>query len=138
MSIPKPVVLCILDGWGLRAETEGNAPALAKTPNFDRIMQGPNAQLLTHGRDAGLPTGQMGNSEVGHTNIGAGRVVAMDLGQIDLAIEDGSFAQQDAIVRFVETMKSPMGAMWPHLLRWNSWRFCAAICLIAWKFARSD
>ena len=109
MSIPKPVVLCILDGWGLRAETEGNAPALAKTSNFDRILQGPNAQLLTHGRDAGLPTGQMGNSEVGHTNIGAGRVVAMDLGQIDVSIEDGSFAKQDAIVRFIQTMKDSGG-----------------------------
>lgn len=109
MSPPKPVVLCILDGWGLRAETEGNAPALAKTPHFDRIMQGPHAQLLTHGRDAGLPTGQMGNSEVGHTNIGAGRVVAMDLGQIELAIEDGSFAQQQAIVDFIATMKDTGG-----------------------------
>lgn len=109
MSAPKPVVLCILDGWGLRAETAGNAPALAKTPNFDRIMQGPHAQLLTHGRDAGLPTGQMGNSEVGHTNIGAGRVVAMDLGQIDLSIEDGSFAQQDALVAFIAQMKASGG-----------------------------
>lgn len=109
MSIPKPVVLCILDGWGLRTEREGNAPLLANTPNFDRIMQGPNAQLLTHGPDAGLPTGQMGNSEVGHTNIGAGRVVAMDLGQIDLSIEDGSFAGQTAIVDFVATMTASGG-----------------------------
>ena len=115
MTIPKPVVLCILDGWGLRAETIGNAPALAETPNFDRIMAtGPSAQLLTHGRDAGLPTGQMGNSEVGHTNIGAGRVVAMDLGQIDLAIEDGSFAQMDALVAFIAKMKATGGAA--HLL----------------------
>ena len=52
MSAPKPVVLCILDGWGLRAEREGNAPLLARTPNFDAIMQGPHAQLVTHGRDA--------------------------------------------------------------------------------------
>jgi 2,3-bisphosphoglycerate-independent phosphoglycerate mutase len=109
MSVPKPVVLCILDGWGLRSDPEGNAPLLADTPNFDRIMQGPHAQLLTHGPDAGLPTGQMGNSEVGHTNIGAGRVVAMDLGQIDLSIEDGSFAGQDAIVRFVADMKDSGG-----------------------------
>jgi len=71
MSTPKPVVLCILDGWGIGQTTTGNAPALAHTPNFDAIMQGPNAQLLTHGNDAGLPKGQMGNSEVGHTNIGA-------------------------------------------------------------------
>ena len=109
MTAPQPVVLCILDGWGLRADAEGNAPLQAKTPHFDRIMQGPHAQLLTHGRDAGLPTGQMGNSEVGHTNIGAGRVVAMDLGQIDLAIEDGSFAQQDAIVRFADRLKASGG-----------------------------
>ena len=109
MSAPKPVVLCILDGWGLRADREGNAPLLANTPNFDRIMQGPHAKLLTHGPDAGLPSGQMGNSEVGHTNIGAGRVVAMDLGQIDLSIEDGSFAGQDVIVRFIATMKASGG-----------------------------
>ncbi len=109
MPVPKPVVLCILDGWGLRDEIEGNAPAQANTPNFDAIMQGPHAQLLTHGNDAGLPTGQMGNSEVGHTNIGAGRVVAMDLGQIDLAIEDGSFFQADALVGFVDQMKASGG-----------------------------
>jgi 2,3-bisphosphoglycerate-independent phosphoglycerate mutase len=101
MTAPKPVVLCILDGWGLREETEANAPALAETPAFDRIMaDGPRAQLTTHGRDVGLPTGQMGNSEVGHTNIGAGRIVAMDLGQIDLAIEDGSFAEARALANF--------------------------------------
>ncbi|MEL7211422.1 MAG: 2,3-bisphosphoglycerate-independent phosphoglycerate mutase [Pseudomonadota bacterium] len=106
----KPVVLCILDGWGARAETEGNAPALAETPNFDRIMaECPNATLLTHGPDAGLPSGQMGNSEVGHTNIGAGRVVAMDLGQIDLAIEDGTFFENEAILGFIETLKKTGG-----------------------------
>ncbi|MGJ8622704.1 MAG: 2,3-bisphosphoglycerate-independent phosphoglycerate mutase [Yoonia sp.] len=110
MSVPKPVVLCILDGWGLRDEVEGNAPAQANTPNFDAVMQGPHAKLLTHGRDAGLPGGQMGNSEVGHTNIGAGRVVAMDLGQIELAIEDGSFFEADALRRFVEKMKASGGA----------------------------
>lgn len=109
MTAPKPVVLCILDGWGLREDSVGNAPLLAHTPHFDRIMQGPNAQLLTHGPDAGLPSGQMGNSEVGHTNIGAGRVVAMDLGQIDLSIEDGSFASQDAIVGFIAKMKDTGG-----------------------------
>jgi len=99
MNIPKPVVLCILDGWGVRAEQTGNAPALAHTPTFDRIMATcPNATLITHGPDVGLPRGQMGNSEVGHTNIGAGRVVAMDLGQIDLAIEDKSFNANAAIL----------------------------------------
>ena len=109
MSVPKPVVLCILDGWGLRDEVEGNAPKQANTPNFDAVMRGPHAQLLTHGRDAGLPGGQMGNSEVGHTNIGAGRVVAMDLGQIELSIEDGSFFEADALVRFIKKMKASGG-----------------------------
>ncbi len=109
MSVPKPVVLCILDGWGLRDAVEGNAPKLADTPNFDAIMQGPHARLVTHGNDAGLPAGQMGNSEVGHTNIGAGRVVAMDLGQIDLAIEDGSFFKAKALQGFIAKMKKSGG-----------------------------
>jgi len=109
MPVPKPVVLCILDGWGLRDAVDGNAPAQASTPNFDAIMQGPHAQLLTHGRDAGLPGGQMGNSEVGHTNIGAGRVVAMDLGQIELSIEDGTFFEAAALIRFIQQMKASGG-----------------------------
>ena len=106
----KPVVLCILDGWGLRDRREANAPALGDTPNFDRLMQGwPHATLVTHGRDVGLPSGQMGNSEVGHTNIGAGRVVAMDLGAIDLAIEDGSFASNPALADFIAKVKAAGG-----------------------------
>ena len=105
MSSPKPVVLCILDGWGLRDASEGNAPLLAKTPTYDHIMKTcPNATLITYGPDVGLPRGQMGNSEVGHTNIGAGRVVAMDLGQIDLAIEEGSFANNARLRAFIGQM----------------------------------
>ncbi|MBR9822689.1 MAG: 2,3-bisphosphoglycerate-independent phosphoglycerate mutase [Rhodobacteraceae bacterium] len=110
MSIPKPVVLCILDGWGLREAREANAPALAETPTFDRIMATcPHATLVTFGPDVGLPRGQMGNSEVGHTNIGAGRIVAMDLGQIDLAIEDGSFAQNAAMGEMISSLKETGG-----------------------------
>ncbi|MDO6522012.1 2,3-bisphosphoglycerate-independent phosphoglycerate mutase [Shimia thalassica] len=110
MTSPKPVVLCILDGWGLSDSTEANAPALANTPTFDAMMSDcPNSTLITHGPDVGLPSGQMGNSEVGHTNIGAGRVVAMDLGQIDLAIEDGSFFENDAIKEFTATLKKTGG-----------------------------
>ena len=110
MTAPKPVVLCILDGWGLRADRANNAPALANTPNFDRLMATcPNSTLVTHGRDVGLPTGQMGNSEVGHTNIGAGRVVAMDLGAIDLAIEDGSFFANPALLAFIARLKASGG-----------------------------
>ena len=112
MTPPKPVVLCILDGWGQRAEQTGNAPALANTPTFDHILQTcPHATLITHGPDVGLPRGQMGNSEVGHTNIGAGRVVAMDLGQIDLAIEDGSFFKNTAILDAIEKVKAAGGTL---------------------------
>ena len=110
MSTPKPVVLCILDGWGYREEAEANAPVLARTPNFDRIWSTcPHNLLITHGPDVGLPSGQMGNSEVGHTNIGAGRVVAMDLGQIDLAIEDGSFAENPAVRSFADRLRATGG-----------------------------
>ncbi len=110
MSAPKPVILCILDGWGLAPPGEGNAPYLAKTPHYDRLLATcPNATLITHGPDVGLPKGQMGNSEVGHTNIGAGRVVAMDLGMIDLAIEDGSFFENEAILDFADALKSSGG-----------------------------
>ncbi|NDR57803.1 2,3-bisphosphoglycerate-independent phosphoglycerate mutase [Aliiruegeria sabulilitoris] len=113
MSIPKPVVLCILDGWGIGTkppEEEGNSPVLANTPTFDKMMSScPTATLITFGNDVGLPTGQMGNSEVGHTNIGAGRVVAMDLGQIDLSIEDGSFAKKEALQGFIAKLKQTGG-----------------------------
>lgn len=110
MTAPKPVVLCILDGWGISSRPEQSAPALAHTPNFDRLMANdPSATLITFGPDVGLPTGQMGNSEVGHTNIGAGRVVAMDLGQIDLAIEDGSFFDNPGIGEFVARLSGSGG-----------------------------
>ncbi|HAW45975.1 MAG TPA: 2,3-bisphosphoglycerate-independent phosphoglycerate mutase, partial [Roseovarius sp.] len=113
--MPKPVVLCILDGWGLSDSPDANAPHLARTPVFDRLMANcPHATLITHGPDVGLPRGQMGNSEVGHTNIGAGRVVAMDLGQIDLAIEEGSFFENSALQSFVTKMKASGGRA--HLL----------------------
>ena len=106
----KPVILTILDGWGLREDAANNAPKLADTPTMDRLTATcPHATLITHGPDVGLPTGQMGNSEVGHTNIGAGRVVAMDLGQIDLAIEDGSFFENRAIESFAKTVKEAGG-----------------------------
>lgn len=110
MAIPKPVILCILDGWGLRAARENNAVALSETPNYDRLMATcPNASLKTSGRDVGLPDGQMGNSEVGHMNIGAGRVVSMDLGRIGLAIEDGSLAANPALYDFVAALKASGG-----------------------------
>ena len=110
MTHPKPVVLCILDGWGISDRPAQSAPDQANTPNFDRLMRDcPNATLVTFGPDVGLPKGQMGNSEVGHTNIGAGRVVAMDLGQIDLAIEDGSFYDNSSLGDFVAKLKATGG-----------------------------
>ena len=115
MSTPKPVVLCILDGWGLSGAQEANAPLLADTPNFDELLRTcPNATLITHGHDVGLPEGQMGNSEVGHINIGAGRVVEMDLRRIDRAIETGEFATLPGVVRFVDALKASSGVA--HLL----------------------
>ena len=110
MSTPKPVVLCILDGWGLRDQREDNAVALANTPDFDRVIaECPNATLTAHGPDVGLPEGQMGNSEVGHMNIGAGRIVWMDLPKINNDIADGSFDTNAALLRFIESMKASGG-----------------------------
>lgn len=110
MTTPKPVVLCILDGWGLSPEIENNAVALANTPAFDSLMADyPHSTLTAHGPDVGLPVGQMGNSEVGHTNIGAGRVVWMDLPKINNAIEDGSFDSNDALQRFIAALKTSGG-----------------------------
>lgn len=106
----RPVILCILDGWGISDRPGQSAPDQAAVPNFDRLMRDcPHARLTTFGPDVGLPTGQMGNSEVGHTNIGAGRVVAMDLGRIDLAIEDGSFARNPALLDFIARLKHSGG-----------------------------
>ena len=107
---PKPVVLCILDGWGLREDREANAVALADTPTFDRLWSAcPHAALTACGEAVGLPEGQMGNSEVGHTNIGAGRIVWMDLPRIDKAIESGEFAENAALTDFIATLKESGG-----------------------------
>ncbi len=105
-----PVVLCILDGWGWRAAREGNAVALAHTPHYDALVacQTP-AMLACSGPDVGLPEGQMGNSEVGHMNIGAGRIVWMDLPKIDQAIEDGSFQANPRLAEFCASLKASSG-----------------------------
>ena len=89
---PKPVVLLILDGWGYREDPTDNALALADLPNWRRLWaERPCTLIHTEGRHVGLPDGQMGNSEVGHMNLGAGRIVYQDLTRIDAAIEDGGF-----------------------------------------------
>lgn len=105
-----PVALVILDGLGLRAEREGNAVALANTPTLDRLRTTcPSATLKTHGLDVGLPEGQMGNSEVGHMNIGAGRIVMMDLPKIDAAIAEGSYQQRPAFTQHIAALKTSGG-----------------------------
>lgn len=102
MSTPKPVVLCIMDGWGLNPSPDANAVALADTPNFDRLMRDcPNATLTACGEAVGLPDGQIGNSEVGHMNIGAGRIVWMDLPRINKDIASGAFAQNPKLQAFI-------------------------------------
>ena len=89
---PKPLVLIILDGWGYSPKTEANAIALARKPTYDRLLRDyPNTLIHTSGKYVGLPNGQMGNSEVGHLNIGAGRIVHMDITRIDLMIGNGEF-----------------------------------------------
>jgi 2,3-bisphosphoglycerate-independent phosphoglycerate mutase len=90
--MPKPIVLTILDGWGYRAETHGNAIALARKPVYDSLLRDfPSTLLRASDHFVGLPDGQMGNSEVGHLNLGAGRIVRMDMTRIDTAIADGTF-----------------------------------------------
>ena len=108
---PKPVVLCILDGWGERAETENNAIALADTPNWDRLVaEMPRSRLQASALNVGLPEGQMGNSEVGHTNLGAGRVVMQELPRIDAALADGSLASGPILGDFIKALKDSGGA----------------------------
>src|ERR1044072_1258722 len=103
MPPPRPALLCILDGWGWRTDKQDNAIAEAVTPNYTRMLEDcPHALLATSGRAVGLPHGQMGNSEVGHMNIGSGRVVAQDLPRIDVAIDDGTLATRRAVVDFIE------------------------------------
>src|SRR5438552_2027190 len=96
---PKPLVLIILDGWGYRAETKANAIALARKPTYDRLLREyPNTLIHTSGKYVGLPDGQMGNSEVGHLNIGAGRIVHMDITRIDLMIQNGEFFRHPVLL----------------------------------------
>ena len=105
-----PVMLVILDGWGWREEAADNAVRLARTPNFDRLWETcPHAFLRTSGLDVGLPEGQMGNSEVGHLNLGAGRVVMQDLPRINLACADGSIAALPALVELLAKLKATGG-----------------------------
>jgi 2,3-bisphosphoglycerate-independent phosphoglycerate mutase len=115
MSLRHPVVLLVLDGWGYRAEREGNAIALAATPHWDRLWsRAPRTLLDASGLAVGLPEGQMGNSEVGHLNLGAGRVVMQDLVRINTAIDTGAFFDTPAFVEACETVRRNRGTL--HLM----------------------
>ena len=111
----KPVVLCILDGWGDREDGEDNAILKGNTPTWDRMKSTyPSTQLQASAQDVGLPTGQMGNSEVGHMNLGAGRVVMQDLPRIDAAMTDGTITRNDQLKALIQTLTSTQGTC--HLL----------------------
>src|ERR1700732_5567765 len=106
----RPVMLVILDGFGWREESADNAVRLARKPNFDRLWQScPHAFLLTSGLHIGLPDGQMGNSEVGHLNIGAGRVVMQDLPRIGGAIANGDIKGAPALAELIQKLKNSGG-----------------------------
>jgi 2,3-bisphosphoglycerate-independent phosphoglycerate mutase len=107
MPRPKPLLLVILDGWGYRAERSNNAIALARKPNYDQLLRDyPNTLIQASARFVGLPQGQMGNSEVGHLNIGAGRVVYMDITKIDVMIENGSFFSNPVLMQAMKQAQS--------------------------------
>ena len=109
---PAPVVLLILDGWGHREETVDNALALAQLPNWRRLLAAcPHTLIHTEGRFVGLPDGQMGNSEVGHMNLGAGRIVYQDLTRVDAAIEDGSFFANAELDAACDAVKATGGTL---------------------------
>ena len=111
MKKKTPTVLCIMDGWGISSNKTGNAVALAKTPFFDNLMSTcANTELVTHGLDVGLPKNQMGNSEVGHTNIGAGRIVYMDLPKIDQSITSGDYKNTPVLLEFITKLKKSSGS----------------------------
>ncbi len=111
----KPVVLTIMDGFGINPEDKGNAIKFAKTPRLDKILsECPVTQIGASGLDVGLPDGQMGNSEVGHTNIGAGRVVYQELTRITKSVEDGDFFKNEAFLNAIENCKNNNSAL--HLM----------------------
>ena len=114
MSRPKPLVLVILDGWGYAPPSQSNAISLARKPIYDRLLaEFPNTLIHTSGRYVGLPDEQMGNSEVGHLNMGAGRVVYMDQTRIDLMIENGDFFSNPVLLAAMKHAKT--GGRWLHI-----------------------
>src|SRR5436190_16153596 len=107
MTRPKPLVLIILDGWRRRDETNANAIALARKPVYDRLLREyPNTLIHTSGQYVGLPDNQMGNSEVGHLNIGAGRIVHMDSTRIELMSQNGDFFSHPVLMNAMKRART--------------------------------
>src|ERR1700733_11333355 len=107
---PRPAVLCVLDGWGFREDAADNAITRAKAPNFNHVWKNcPHALLEASEEFVGLPKGQIGNSEVGHMNLGAGRVIFQDLPLIDRAIAKNELAGNPALLEFIAKMKQSKG-----------------------------
>src|ERR1700677_3615712 len=107
---PRPVVLCVLDGWGFREDAADNAVTRAKAPNFrEQWENAPHALLEASEEFVGLPKGQIGNSEVGHMNLGAGRVIFQDLPMIDNAIAKGELASNPALQKLIAVLKKSGG-----------------------------
>src|SRR5262245_28123405 len=112
---PRPLVLCILDGFGERSERDANAIRLARTPTLDDLARRyPHTLIGTSGPDVGLPVGQMGNSEVGHLNFGAGRIAMMDISRIDNAVHDGTLGTNPVIANVIGQARAAGGKL--HLL----------------------
>ena len=122
-----PVVLVVLDGWGLRTTSKHNAIALARTPTYRELLdQYPHAALVTSGESVGLPKNQKGNSEVGHMNLGAGRIVYQDLTRIDRAIEEGEFFESRVLKATMDRCGQDRHAL--HLVWvWSRTAACTAI-----------
>src|SRR5882672_7456619 len=115
MSAPRPLVLVVLDGLGERAERADNAVRLARTPTLSSLLdQYPHGLIGTSGPDVGLPPGQMGNSEVGHLNLGAGRIALMDISKIDSAVHSGALANNGVLVDVIAKARVKGGRL--HLL----------------------
>ena len=114
-QVPRPVALVILDGWGINPSCSHNAVCLARTPRLDGLLQDwPHTRLRASGLDVGLPDGQMGNSEVGHLNIGAGRIVYQDLTRIGRSIEEGDFFRNPVLVEVMDKVRRRQGTL--HLM----------------------
>ena len=122
----QPLLLMILDGWGIAPAGQYNAAALAKTPNLDALFDKyPHTRLSCSGAAVGLPDGQMGNSEVGHLNIGAGRIVYQELTRITKAIKDGDFFENTILSKAMQTVKANAAKR-----RWSAQSYQSFVCSI--------